>query len=124
MARSRARRMMGHSTSDDSPTLTERHRMLLDKAMRKYVELKEEGWGMGDKELAMVRQAVRCYANVVALNESGYYPDAQTSIKKAESMSLERVRHGRVRRHSCGGLILVNGMCLRGHDPSKPFRGQ
>jgi hypothetical protein len=122
MARgSRARRMMGFSTSDDSPTLTECHRMLLDRAMRKYVELKDEGWGMTDKELAMARQAVRSYATVIALNEGGFYPDAKTSIKRAESMSLARI-NGKIERHSCGGLILVNRMCYNGHDPAKPSR--
>ena len=120
MARgSRARRMMGFSTSDDSPTLTERHRMLLDRAMHKYLDLKETERLPSKWEAA--RHAVRAYATVIALNEGGFYPDAKTSIKRAESMSLARI-NGKTERHSCGGLILVNRMCYNGHDPAKPSR--
>jgi hypothetical protein len=109
--------MMGFSTSDDSPTLTERHRMLLDRAMRKYLDARDSA----DATVASIRQSVRAYATVIALNEGGFYPDAKTSIKRAESMSLARI-NGKIERHSCGGLILVNRMCYNGHDPAKPSR--
>lgn len=120
MARgSRARRMIGHS-SPPGMTLTERHRELLDTTMRTYLGLKEEGWGPTDHQLAGARHAVRAYATVVALDESGFYPDKTTSIKKAEGMSLARLK-GRVEKHHCGGLILVNGMCNKGHDPTRVY---
>lgn len=114
--------MIGHSTSDDSPTLTERHRMMLDRAMKRYLKTKEAGGVSEDVDMIQYRAQIRAYASVVALNEGGYYPDATTSIKRAESMSLARVKRGEIERHSCGGLILVNRMCYNGHDPAKPHR--
>lgn len=119
MARSAsARRLIGHS-GPVGRTLTERHRDLLDAAMRRYLEAKAAN--PASDAAVGTRHAVRAYANVVALNEGGYYPDVKTAVKRAESMSLSRLR-GKIERHTCGNYILVNGMCFSGHDPLKPSR--
>jgi hypothetical protein len=87
--------------------------------MRKYQEYRDD---LTRSEAVVVgaRHAVRAYATVVALNEGGFYPDVKTSVRQAESMSLQRIR-GKVDKHTCGGLILVNGMCNKGHDPSRVY---
>jgi hypothetical protein len=121
MARAaRSRRLIGHR-GPRGRTLIERHRDLLDKAMRRYFRLKDEveQWDGTTPELVGARHAVRAYATVVALNEGGYYPDMKTSVKRAESMSVARVTRDFTDYHDCGGYILVNGMCSRGHDPTR-----
>lgn len=107
------RRLSGFATKK-GPTLTERHRELLDRAMRRYLD-DDTGDAVGN------RYAVRAYATVVALNEGGFYPDVKTSIKRAERMSLDRL-NGKTEKHSCGGILLVNRMCYNGHDPTKAMR--
>ena len=101
---------------EPGPSILEMMRSTLDTAMKRYLKLRGEGWGPQDVQMAGARQAVRGRAVCMAMFENPY--DWQDSVGDVEKMSLQRVQTGRTRRHTCGGLILVNGMCARGHDPS------
>jgi hypothetical protein len=96
-------------------SLLQQMRDVLDDATRVYLALKDEGWGPQDAELARARGKIRGSALVLRTMEDPYQTHTVVDVEK---MSVRRVRTGRTLKHVCGGLMLVNGMCARGHDPS------
>lgn len=92
-------RMNAHQPAP-GPSIRENILADLDKAMEKWLDLKAEGYGSGDTEVAMARGEVRGLARAVGRfgwsGVSSYYP--VKGMKAAEQQSLARVKAKRQER--------------------------